>query len=161
MKKTLICMLVAASMLGACSQQATPPDAGTARHAATEGAKPGSKGAHKEGNVQLLDGYRPSFKYKLRTDKIGTGKDGKPVRRVVLEYIGIDQAKLVTMLDRDLKRHGYSPKAWRQDDGRTSTQYVKKGAARLGVTISPATAAQPTRAPGAQGFVKFVWVVAP
>jgi hypothetical protein len=156
MKHRLICTIAMAAMLGACNQTAAP----------TAGASPDAPGkagaSRQEGKATLedpmFDGYRPSFRYALRADKVGEGREGQTVRRVVLEYFGDDREKLVAALDRDMKNLGYAPKAWREEEGHFGTQYVKKGASRVGVTITPASSALPTRSPGAKGFVKFVWV---
>lgn len=158
MKKTLMCMLFTMGMLGACTGQKTPPEGvSTPSQSATEAGRK-KPATPKPLHEPLFDGYRPTFKYALRSDKAGTGKDGKPIRRVVLEYIGTDETKLMAILDRDLKKVGYSAKPWRNAEGRSSTHYVKKSAPRVGVTITPATESLPTRAAGADGFVKFIWV---
>lgn len=157
MKHRLICTIAVAAMLGACNQNAAP-SAGASPDAA---AKAGASRQDRQASLEdpMFDGYRPSFRYALRADKVGEGSDGKAVRRVVLEYFGDDREKLVGVLDRDMKKLGYSPKAWREEEGHFDTQYVKKGASRIGVTITPASSELPTRSPGAKGFVKFVWVM--
>lgn len=154
MKHRLICTIAVAAMLGACNHDAAPPAGASPDASAKAGASEGKATLEDP----MFDGYRPSFRYALRADKVGEGSEGKSVRRVVLEYFGDDREKLVAALDRDMKNLGYSPKAWREEQGRFGTQYVKKGASRIGVTITPASSALPTRAPGAKGFVKFVWV---
>ncbi|HVI25737.1 MAG TPA: hypothetical protein VM576_06035 [Xanthomonadaceae bacterium] len=157
MKKMMMCMLVA-GMLVACNEQAPSPDRADAAAKVGVAREPAG---HKPLHEPMFDGYRPSFEYALRSDKVGTGKDGKTVRRVILEYFGDDETRLVAALDHDLKRRGYAAKPWREDGGRRDTQYVKKGGSRVGVTITPATDALAMRNPEADGVVKFVWVVAP
>ena len=158
MKASFICVLVVAGMLGACDSE-TGQYTGDqpSEHASSQEGSSTKAAASKIVRKPMFDGYRPGFKYELRTDKVTTDKDGKRVRRVVVEYIGDDQAKLIANIDHDLAKHGYAGKPWRQSAASTSTQYIKKGEPRIGITITPANDAAPTRSPDAGGYVKFVW----
>jgi len=159
MKGSIICGLVVAGMLAACTGGTgqSSGDQSVERAHSRDDASP-KAGAHRTVRKPMFDGYEPGFEYELRADKVTTNKDGKQVRRVVVEYLDSDQTKLIADIDHGLALHGYAGKPWRQDTGSTSTQYVKKGAPRVGITITPASDAAPTRSPDAGGFVKFVWV---
>jgi len=159
MKGSIISSLVVAGMLAACTGQTgqssgdQPDKRAHSRDDASSKAE-----VHRTVRKPMFDGYEPGFEYELRADKVTTNKDGKQVRRVVVEYIESDQTKLIAAIDHGLALHGYAGKPWRQDAGSTSTQYIKKGAPRVGITITPANDASPTRSPEADGSVKFVWV---
>lgn len=158
MKASFISVLVAVAMLGACnSETGKPAGDQSSEHANSQDSSSAKTASNKSVLQPMFDGYRPGFKYELRSDKVTTNKDGKRVRRVIVEYIGDDQAKLIANIDHDMAKHGYAGKPWRQAAASTSTQYIKKGAQRVGITITPANDAAPTRSPDAGGYVKFVW----
>ena len=154
MKKIVASTLVAAGMLGACTNQSTPPPDGAKPEATASSSR---TGVHKEIAEPMFDDYLPGFGYELRSDKTTTDKNGRSIRRVTLEYLGTDERKLITTLNSELVNLGYKAKPWREDAGKKSTQYIKKGGSRVGVTSTPATADLHPRSRDAGGFVRFVW----
>ena len=127
---------------GTAAEQAAPAaDATAAESAPVETGKQLKKPLAK--NVELR------FPYELQRDRTAEGKPGVYQRRVLLEYLGLDQHEAAGAIRADLAAGGYTLDAERQlEDGRTHMTF-KKGKQKVTVLVRQGGKLQNTRASGA------------
>jgi len=127
---------------GTTAEQAAPPADATATEAApVETRKQLKKPLAK--NVELR------FAYELQRDRTAEVKPGVYQRRVLIEYLGLDQHEAAGSVRADLTSGGYTLDTERQlEDGRTHMTF-KKGEQKVTVLVRRGGELQNARASGA------------
>lgn len=140
--------LFAAALLGCTREQGIPSEQ-TPPPADATAVEANPLDASKRLEKPLAKGVELRFSYELQRDRTAEVKPGIFQRRVLLEYLGLDQHEAAGAIRADLATGGYTLDAERQlEDGRTQMTF-EKGEQKVSVLVRQGGELQNARASGA------------
>ena len=121
----LACLAALTVTLAACARE-DQPRADGAQTSAEAGAEAASAAAAKSLKKPLAKNVDLGFRYHLRSDRVQEDKPGVFRRKVLVEYLGLDQQQAASALIADMVEGGYTVASERTDEqGRIRLPFQK------------------------------------
>jgi len=151
MYRIIVILAMFLALVAGCSQKESPVGPNAAEPQADTAANPAKESTARS----LADGYRPTFKYVMRSQRHVKRDDGRFLHVVIVEFLGTDKQSVIKTLRRDLEARGFSVDG-PVEHGDASRLTAKKSGVQMIADVNDSPSLE-MKSPDAKGIVYFSW----